>query len=132
MGRRRQNPKKLDATGAYLQNPSRKPKNFDPLAPEPQPLALTPPSRLSAEQKEIWQELAAQANPTSITVPGDAQLFEVLVSLMHNFRTGKSYNVAQLTSLVTRFLKTSQPATAAPVSQHPLLDAFLSSRKNAA
>jgi len=120
MGRRRKDPKLLDAKGTFQKHPEFRPKGFDPLAPDPKPsISLKPPQRLSEEMRALWVELAAKANPKSLVSEGDLQLFEVFVGLTHKMRNGQSHNGQQLISLTTRFLPTTpaiaQTAVAQPV-----------------
>jgi len=120
MGRKRKNPKLLDAKGTFQKHPEFRPKGFDPLAPDPKPICLgEPPAHLSEELQAVWREYAPQVIPSAVTGSGDRVAFEVFVRLYSRQQRNEKLNAAetkQLLDLTARFLPTSVGgAVAAPV-----------------
>lgn len=133
MGRRKQDPKKLDARGSYLEHPSRKPKGFDPTAPAPAPVALPPaPSHLRADAKKVWNEYAPKVSPHAVIGEGDISLFEQWVSLKTKSRKSAGLNAAQdrhLTDLTKKFFATASDNAAAAPPPQSKLDEFLARKR---
>jgi len=104
MGRPRTPTEILDARGAYLVNPNRRPEN-EPTTDRP---IGNPPSNLSKEEKKVWKLLVRECLP-GVLKESDRTYFMLMVRLSTKLYTNqpmKSVEISQLISLGGRFAMT--------------------------
>lgn len=93
MGRNRTPTATLEQRGAFVKDPQRSrsdPKTSGPLG--------DPPRSLPIEMHDTWNELAAEA-PIGVLTSADRAMFEDLVMLKYERRTGNKWSMAKQAAL---------------------------------
>jgi phage terminase small subunit len=96
MGRNKTPTAILDASGAFIQNPSRKRPN-EPITDRP---LGKPPKWLTKDEKKVWKELAKQALP-GVIFESDRLQFALMVRLATKLYKNEQLKSSEMSLMIT-------------------------------